>query len=127
MPSKKTPAVVKAVQPSATLEIDGQKYELVYDYNAIAEAEVATGGGCNLLHGLMAPSSMTAVQMRGLFFAALRTRHEDLSIGEAGRLLRVDTIAEALRAIGESWALSMPEPKANPPKAAGGEQPPSGD
>jgi hypothetical protein len=123
---KQTPSVVKAVQPSATLEIDGRKYELVYDYNAIAEAEAATGGGCNLLHGLVVPASMNAVQMRGVFFAALRTRHPEMSISEAGQLLRVDTIAEALRAIGESWALSMPEPKANPPKADG-EKPPSGD
>ena len=39
MPKEK-PSVAKAVQPSATLEIDGVKFELLYDYNAIADAEI---------------------------------------------------------------------------------------
>lgn len=125
MANKNKPAVVKAVQPSAKLEIDGQSYHLVYDYNAIAEAEVVTGYGCNLLHGLVMPSTISALQLRGLLFAALRARHEEMTIGDAGKLLRVDTIERVLKAIGEAWALSMPEPKTNPSGAAG-EKPPSG-
>jgi len=84
MPKEKSP-VTQAVQPSATLEIDGEKYELVYDYNAIAEAEILTGNSCNLLHGLVAPSSISALQLRGLLLAS----RDPLEEGSLHRLPRV--------------------------------------
>ena len=80
------------MQPSATLEIDGEKYELVYDYNAIADAEILTGNSCNLLHGLVAPSSISALQLRGLLLASLKPRQPALTMADAGKLIRLDTI-----------------------------------
>lgn len=125
MPKEK-PSVAKAVQPSATLEIDGVKFELLYDYNAIADAEILTGNTCNLLHGLVAPSSISALQLRGLLLASLKPRQPGLTMAEAGKLIRLDTIHSILRAIGEAWALSMPESKENPIQAAGPGEAPSG-
>ena len=124
--AKEKPSVAEAVQPSATLEIDGEKYELVYDYNAIAEAEILTGNSCNLLHGLVAPSSISALQLRGLLLASLKPRQPALTMAEAGKLIRLDTIHSILRAIGEAWALSMPESAENPAEAAGPDEAPSG-
>jgi hypothetical protein len=118
------PAIAKAVQPSAPLEIDGETYHLVFNYNAIAEAEIATGFGCNLLHGISAPSTITALQLRGLLFAALTPLQPKTTMKEAGSLIRLDTIPAVLQAIGESWTLSIPEAKRNPPAAA---DPPDGE
>lgn len=137
MPNEK-PSVTRAVQPSATLEIDGEKYQLVYDYNAIAEAEVETGNGVNLLHGISALflNTMSALQLRALFYAALKplqpyrpatekTPASGVSLAMAGRLIRIDTIPAIMTALSEAWNLSMPEARHNPPDAAG--DPPTGD
>jgi hypothetical protein len=126
MPKAK-PSVVKAVQPSATLEIDGQKYELVWDYNQIAEAEIETGGGVNLLHGVAAflLRTMSALQLRGLFYAALKSRQPEITIQQTGALIRIDTMQAISKAINEAWGTAMPEPDPNPPGAAG--KPPSGE
>lgn len=120
--AKQKAAAVKAVQPSATLEIEGQKYSLVYDYNAIAEAEAVCGGQVNLLHGISALflNTMSALQLRGILYAALKPLQPDITLAEAGALIKINTMPAIMTAIGEAWALSMPEqPKENPPGAAG--------
>ena len=65
--------VTGAVQKAAPLEIDGQTYQLVYDFNAIAEAERLCGA--NLLYGITAVflNALTASQLRGLLYAALQS------------------------------------------------------
>lgn len=116
---KAKPAVIKAVQPSATLEIEGQKYQLVYDYNAIADAETVCGGQVNLLHGVSAMflNTMSALQLRGLLYAALKPLQPDLTLSEAGALIKIHTMPAIMSAISEAWALSMPEVPPDPPAA----------
>lgn len=128
MASKTKPAVVKAVQPSAKLEIDGKTYELVYDYNAIAEAEIETGNGVNLLHGIAAfmLRTMSALQLRGIFYAALKPRQPEITMQQAGAMIRITRMQAISSAITEAWGLAMPEPDPNPPAAAG-EKPLSGE
>lgn len=119
MPKTK-PAVISAVQPSATFEIDGKKLHLVYDYNAIAEAEAETGGTVNLLHGISALflNTMSALQLRGLFYAALKPKQPTVTLAEAGSMIRINTLPQIMEAISAAWAASMPtESKANPPGA----------
>src|ERR1700735_1433665 len=105
MKKKAKPSVVKAVQPSATLEIDGQKYELVYDYNAIAEAEIETGNGVNLLHGIAAfmLRTMSALQLRGILYASLKPRQPDITLQQTGALIRIDTMQAISKAVNEAW------------------------
>ena len=121
-------AVIAAVQPNAILEIGGEKFTLVYDFNAIADAEALTG--CNLLHGMAATliNTMSAAQLRGLLYASLQTNHpyrpaangkpeSGISLRKAGQmctLKEAPVIAEKIR---EAWALSLPEADKNPPKA----------
>jgi hypothetical protein len=100
----------------ATLTIEGeQQYRLAFDFNAIAEAE--TAAGCNLLSGLQNLSDLTAMQLRGLLYAALRKAQPRLTIQAAGALIRLDTLAPITLALAEAYALSMPKKKADPIEA----------
>ena len=98
----------------AKLVIDEKEYQLGYSFNAIAEAEAAAG--CNLLNGLQSLNGMSALQLRGLLFAALRiAQPEIVSIDEVGLLLRLDTIGDVQEALAEAYLLSMPEKKSKEP------------
>lgn len=126
--AKARPAAVDAVQTSAKLTIDGKTYELVYDFNAIAEAERICGA--NLLHGIAATflNTLGAAQMRGMLYAALQPRYpyrpvagdreaSGISLADAGRMIRVDTIERIVKALEKAWELSIPEPSPDPPDA----------
>lgn len=125
----------KAVKKSATLEIDGARYFLVYDFNAIAEAESLCG--VNLLHGISALflNTMTAMQLRAILYASLQPLQphkpatkdkpeSGVSMAQAGQMIRINTMPAIMTAISEAWALSMPEATENPPGAT---VPPAGD
>jgi len=96
----------------ATLTIDDQTYKLAYSFNAIALAEAASGA--NLLRGLESLSDLTALQLRGLLYAAMTVARPETTIEEAGALIRLDTIGIVTTALGEAYMLSLPESKKNP-------------
>jgi hypothetical protein len=83
----------------ALLEIEDGTFELVYDFNAIAEAEPQAG--CNLLHAVGAAllHNMTASQMRGLLYALLRARHADMDLPRVGALIRLENYARIREAL----------------------------
>jgi hypothetical protein len=91
----------------ATVEIDGDKYKLAYSFNAIAEAEAMAG--CNLLQGMQTLQDLSATQLRGLFYAALSVARPSMTIEEAGKLLRFDTMPAITNAIADAYILSMPK------------------
>lgn len=95
----------------ATVELDGETYKFAFDFNAIAEAEAATG--LNLIHGINAffRSDWNASQLRALLFASLHLGHPTLTLEDAGRLLRLDSINAITNGIIEAWRLSAPEKK----------------
>lgn len=100
------------------LEIAGQSYRLAYSFNAVAEAEHVAK--CNLLEGLENLEGLTALQFRGLLYAALSVAHPDITIEQAGCLVGVDTETRLMigRALAEAYKLSMPDRKADPPAAS---------
>jgi hypothetical protein len=95
----------------ASLEIDDKSYKLCYDFNAIAEAEKVAG--CNLLQGMAAVliNGMSATQVRGLLYAAIRKAHPKMSIEECGKLVRVDTLQEIRDVLVVCYRESVPEEK----------------
>jgi hypothetical protein len=113
-----TPSAADRVRGWAPLTIDGTEYRLIYSFNAIADAESLAG--CNLLHGISAAliSTMTAAQMRGLFYAALKPLQPALTLAEVGAMIRIDTLPGIFEAITLAYSLAMPEKKKNPPVAA---------
>lgn len=98
---------------TSTLLIDGKKYQLAYDFNAIADAESLAG--CNLLNALENMNDITAAQLRGLLHAALvaawpvESKLLPPSLAEAGTMCRVDTIGIVTTALGEAYMLTLPE------------------
>jgi hypothetical protein len=100
----------------ATLTLDGREYRLAYSFNAIAEAERAAG--CNLLAGLENLSDLTALQLRGLLYGALMVSNPDITIEQAGAMIRLDTLDPVTAALAEAYGLSMPEDKKIPTPAA---------
>lgn len=107
------------------LEIDGETYNLAYDFNAIADAEKIAE--CNLLHGISAIlfNSMTGAQLRGLFYAALQKAHPKMNIVHAGALIRIDTMGDIRAALLDAYNASLPEASKilDPPDAGGASQP----
>lgn len=103
------------VVPFAVLEIEGEKFKLAFDFNAIAEAEHYAG--CNLLSGLKNLGDLTALQLRGLLYAAMRKAHPKVTIEKAGSLIRLDTIVKITLALGEAYSLSMPKRDETPTEA----------
>ena len=98
----------------ATLEIDGVKYSLAYDFNAICKIEELTG--VNLLEALESlQNGLSASQLRGLFLAALEAGPEAAfpgktpreSLETAGELIRLDTLLPITKALSEAYNLSM--------------------
>jgi len=92
-----------------TLTVDGEEYKLAYSFNSLAVAEA--DAGCNLLMGLASFNNLSAVQLRGLLFAALLIAHPEITVDEAGSLIRIDTLLDVTRALGDAYSLSMPEQK----------------
>jgi hypothetical protein len=91
------------------LTIDETTYHLVYDFNAIAEAEKLCGIG--LLHGIAAVLSsgaVTAGELRGLLYAALRKAHPKITLSAAGHLVRLDTMPGITNALAGAWIASLP-------------------
>ena len=96
-------------------EIGGVKHTLAYDFNKICEAEELTG--CNLLAALTHLSSLSAAELRGLFYAALEAgpkhafpgRTPQESLEEAGNMIRIDTILPIGEALSQAYGLTLAE------------------
>ncbi len=119
MPTKKK-AVKPAPNPTvkyAKLTLDGETYySLCFSFNAIAIAEQEAG--VNLLKALDNLEDLSAAQFRGLLYAALTKAHPDMTLDDAGELVRLDTIPVISRALGQAYLNSLPERKQdeNPPE-----------
>lgn len=74
-------------QKFSELKIGDKTYKLVYDFNAMADAEPRSG--CNILEAVSnMTSGMTAAQLRGLLFAMMSVHHPDTTLNFAGELCR---------------------------------------
>lgn len=67
-----------------TLDGDPQEYHLMFDYNAVCDAEAKTG--VNLM-SCLSGQGLNANQTRGLLYACLLPKHPLVTLKEAGELL----------------------------------------
>jgi hypothetical protein len=113
------------------ITIDEREYSLAFSFNAIAEAERIAG--CNLLAGAVSvwnnlgdADKQGALMLRGLLYAALSVAQPDISLQDAGKLIRVENITDIVSALHQAFALSLPESKEDDePKKSETEQPPA--
>ncbi len=97
------------IREYATLEVDGEQYQLCYDFRQFAEAERITGQ--SLLIGDFNFDGMSMVRLRGLLYAALKSAHPDVTLEVAERMIRFDTASSVMDAIARANELSKPKKK----------------
>jgi hypothetical protein len=104
------------------VELNGEEYKLIYTFGSLAEAEKLCG--CNLLQGILKWNEMSAVQLRGLLYAALRTLQPKMTLEQVDSLLsHVDDVAAAMSALLDAYNVSMR--KSTPVPTEGGSSPPA--
>jgi hypothetical protein len=98
-------------KPSVKLKLSGVDYELVYDFNAIADAEEIVDRP--LITGLRSRdiSTPTVGLVRAMFFATARTSHPELTFEHAKSLITRKSLPEAWGKVLEAWALAQTEPE----------------
>jgi hypothetical protein len=97
----------------STLTVDEKDYQLAFSFNSISEAESVTK--CNMLSGLVELNNlgkadiMGATMLRGLLYASMLVAYPDVTLEQAGNLIRIDTIRRIIDALTEAVVNSMPE------------------
>ncbi len=99
--------------PDVELTLQGKTYHLAYDFNAICQANNATG--INLLDSIL--GDITAISLRGLLWAALLPDNPEMTIEEAGKLIMLRDIKAVREAVVTAWFASLPEVKPGEAKA----------
>lgn len=94
------------------LEVDGKVYKLCWDFNAIAKAESAEKD-LNLMHGIATVmlNGMNVRELRGLLWGAVSLAQPKMTLEDAGRLIRIDTMPDIREALIRAWNASLPEGK----------------
>ncbi len=101
--------------PDVELVINGSKYQLCYDHNAIAQAENATG--INLLESAFRIQSANA--LRAMLWASLLKQNPGLTIEEVGTWLNPRNFLTVREALLAAWFGSVPEPSDDAGEAQG--------
>lgn len=99
------------IKGEVALEHDGVTYSMVLDFNALAEFEGETGK--RAMEVLADPDRMSATEMRALFWAGLKQRHPEITLGDAGRILsaNIDKLGTAMmQAFPEAQPGNAPKP-----------------
>jgi hypothetical protein len=108
------------------IEIDGARYTMRLDLNAMCEAEAAVSTPTHpvswqeLMVRTIGPKQQMSA-MRALIWASLRAHHPSLTLSDAGRLLQTLGGAAGLAALTSAIEAAMPTQKGvaakRPPKA----------
>lgn len=85
--------------PDVSLTIKDKTYSLVFDFNAIVEAERVTG--TNLLDKVL--GSIDAKSLRGLLWASLIKAQPNITIEQAGDLITLHNASRIREAIVTAW------------------------
>lgn len=119
MATRRTTVAGTADDPTirfAELKFEGEDhtYRLAFNFNALALAERATG--MNLLRGglIFMNYEFSVQELRGLLFGALLIAQPDITVQEAGELLRIDRLGDVLVALKQAFALSYPTKNEEP-------------
>jgi hypothetical protein len=91
------------VLPDVILRLGGVDRHLVFDFNAIVQAEKASG--LNLLKAMF--SDMTAEHLRGLLWAAMLRETPTITIDEVGSMITFLNMGEIHAAIVAAWMASV--------------------
>jgi hypothetical protein len=98
-------------QPETTLSLGGLNYSLVFDFEAIADAEDLTGRA--LLTGLHAKdiTAPTISLVRLMLYACLHAKQSKLTLDDVKALVTRKNIVEVWGKVLECWTAGMAEPE----------------
>ena len=85
--------------PNVELTCGKATFHLAYDFNAIVKAEQATG--VNLLSSVV--GEINASSLRGLLWASLLPENPDMTLDQAGKLIKPANIPTIRQAIVTAW------------------------
>lgn len=92
------------IKGEVSLRHGGKSYEMVLDFNALAEFEEAAGVE-NAIEAIQNPGALNAKKLRALFWAGLRQRHPEMTMELAGSILSGN-----LDKMGEAIGTAFPDP-----------------
>lgn len=98
--------------PQVSIELNGQKYGLCFDFNALAHAESATG--LNMLQALDF-QGLSATTFRALLFASMLKLQPEITLEQVGNLIQYGTLPELYKAVARAYTESQPEPEQESP------------
>ncbi|HWE52468.1 MAG TPA: hypothetical protein VG273_21920 [Bryobacteraceae bacterium] len=104
-----------AVRSHAVLTVGGDEYRLVFDYDAIADAERVTGIDLLLYGPAAVIAGGNARQFTGLLQSAISPR---VDIREVYGLMHPGQFAAIRQGLRSAWELSMPTPKKGQPRTS---------
>ena len=93
--------------PDVSLKIGDKTYHLVFDFNACAQVQAATGVN------VFAPQAdaFDPIKFRAMLWASLLHDQPDMLIQDAGKLITPKTLPAIAEAVSKAWAESMAEPE----------------
>ena len=96
-------------KPSVKLKLAGTEYTLVYDFDAIAEAEEILDRP--LITGLRGRdiATPTISLVRAMFFATAHATHPELTFEQVKALVTRKTLADIWVKVLEAWQLAQPD------------------
>lgn len=106
------------------IQIDGQRYELVFNWNTAAEYELAARETISQALEALAAGRLSAVTLRAMLWAGLRTHHRDVSIEQAGEMIARAGRAPVVRVLADAMRYYFPDAFAGEPKPADPPSPP---
>jgi hypothetical protein len=109
MPKKKETAATDPTMPFTEITIDGTTYKLCFDYQALADAELALRKKGIDAKLLIAMPSLQYWSVRLIFAAALSVFHPEIEYADALKMVRPDTQLPIAEAIVAAWNGSIAE------------------
>jgi ubiquinone biosynthesis protein UbiJ len=101
--------------PNVELVMKGNTYQLVYDFNAVVQAEKITGA--NLLAAVT--GNLDAISLRGLLWAALLKTKPKITMDEVGEMITPSNLAVIHNAIITAWFGSVKDEAVGEAEAQG--------
>lgn len=98
-------------KPTVKITLGGTKYELLFDFEAIAEAEEITDR--SLIAGLYTSEAVRPKIsfLRALFFACAHSLQPSMTYEQAKLLVTQKTFGDVWMKVLEAWRLSQPDPE----------------
>jgi len=105
------------MQPTVTIEIGADLFLLVFDFEAVAEAEDLTGRA--LLTGLTSKDARSpAINLvRGMFYACTRAHHAELDFAAIKSRINRKNIWEVWAKVLEAWTAGLVDPESDAARA----------